>query len=86
MFLLSIWSTRKVDFVLALPRSYTGFDMYMELPQGIETKEGISRVHILSLLKNNYVQKEVYRVCNQHITKRLVDIRFKQSRIDKSFF
>jgi hypothetical protein len=32
------WHTRQIDFVLAYPQADIEYDMYMELPKGIETK------------------------------------------------
>jgi hypothetical protein len=34
------------------------FDMYMELPAGIEMKYGNGKTHVLKLLKNLYGQKQ----------------------------
>ena len=42
----------QADFVIVLTHSYIEFDMYMEIHQGIEMKEVIRKMHILSLLKN----------------------------------
>jgi hypothetical protein len=36
--ILNNWHTRQVDFVLAYTQADIEFDMYMELPMGIETK------------------------------------------------
>jgi hypothetical protein len=34
------WYTRQVDFILAYPQADIEFNMYMDLPKGIETKHG----------------------------------------------
>jgi hypothetical protein len=49
---------RQVDFVLAYTQADIEFNMYMELPAGIETKYGNGKTHILKLLKNLYSQKQ----------------------------
>jgi hypothetical protein len=54
--LLYDWHTRQVDFILAYPQAPIEFDMYMELPKGIEMKDGNRKTHVLKLLKNLYGQ------------------------------
>ncbi len=34
------WALQQVDFVMAYPQAPIGMDIYMELPQGIQTKHG----------------------------------------------
>jgi len=80
------WHTRQVDFVLAYPQAPIEFDMYMELPKGIETKFGNGRTHVLKLKKNLYGQKQAGRVWNQHLVKGLTDIGFKPSDADDCVF
>jgi hypothetical protein len=58
----------------------------MELPKGIKTRYGNSKTHILKLLKNLYRQKQAGKVWNQHLTKGLKTIGFKQSNVDKCIF
>jgi hypothetical protein len=58
----------------------------MELPKGIETRYGNGKTHILKLLKNLYGQKQAGRVWNQHLTKGLKVIGFKQSNVDECIF
>ena len=58
------WSLRQVDFIMAYPQAPIEMDIYMELPQGIETAEGSSKDHVLKLLKNIYGQKQAGRVWN----------------------
>ncbi len=48
------WSLHQVDFIMAYPQAPNEMDIYMELPQGIETAEGNSKDHVLKLLKNIY--------------------------------
>jgi hypothetical protein len=40
------WALRKVDFVMAYPQAPIEIDIYMELPQGIQTKHGNSEDHV----------------------------------------
>jgi hypothetical protein len=84
--ILNNWHTRQVDFVLAYPQADIEFDMYMELPTGIETKYGNGKTHVLKLLKNLYGQKQAGRVWNQHLVKGLKSIGFRQSKVDECVF
>jgi hypothetical protein len=43
---------------LAYTQADIEFDMYIELPMGIETKYGNGKMHVLKLLKNLYGQKQ----------------------------
>ena len=49
---------RQIDFVMAYPQAPIEMDMYMELPQGIQTKHGNSKDHVLKLLCDIYGQKK----------------------------
>ena len=80
------WSLRQVDFVMAYPQAPIEMDIYMELPQGIETTEGNSKDHVLKLLKNIYGQKQAGRVWNEYLVDKLNSIGFKQSLIDDCVF
>ena len=80
------WSLRQVDFIMAYPQAPIEMDIYMELPQGIETAEGSSKDHVLKLLKNIYGQKQAGRVWNEYLVDRLNSIGFQQSLIDDCVF
>jgi Reverse transcriptase (RNA-dependent DNA polymerase) len=80
------WCTRQIDFVLAYPQAPIEFDIYMELPKGIETKYGNGRTHVLKLKCNVYDQKQAGRIWNQHLIKGLNSIGFKQSNSDDCVF
>jgi hypothetical protein len=84
--ILNKWHTRQVDFILAYTQADIEFNMYMELPAGIETKYGNGKTHVLKLLKNLYGQKQAGRVWNQHLTKGLKQLGFKQSNVDECVF
>ncbi len=55
------WSLRQVDLVMAYPQALIKMDNYIELPQGIQTKHGNSKEHVLKLEKNIYSQKQAGR-------------------------
>jgi hypothetical protein len=72
--------------MLAYTQASNEFDMYMELPKGVEMKDGNWKMHVLKLLKNLYGQKHAGRVWNQHLVKGLRKIGFLQSEIDACMF
>jgi hypothetical protein len=84
--LLSDWNTKQVDFILAYPQAPIEFDMYMNLPKGIQMANGNKNTHVLKLLKNLYGQKQAGRVWNKHLTSGLVKIGFVQSKVDECVF
>jgi hypothetical protein len=71
---------------MAYPQAPIEMDIYMELPQGIETTDGNSKDHVLKLLKNIYGQKQAGRVWNEYLVDKLNSIGFKQSLIDDCVF
>ena len=73
---------RQVDFVMAYPQAPIEMDMYMELPQGIQTEHGNSKDHVLKVLRNIYGQKQAGRVWNQFLTSKLLGVGFTQSLVD----
>jgi hypothetical protein len=84
--LSSDWSTKQVGFVLAYPQAPIEFDMYMNLPNGIQMASGDRNTHVLKLLKNLYGQKQAGRVWNKPLTSGLLKIGFVQSKVDKYVF
>ncbi len=80
------WSLHQVDFVMAYPQATIEMDIYMELPQGIQTATGNSKDHVLQLLKNIYGQKQAGQVWNEYLVDKLDSIGFKPSLIDSSVF
>jgi hypothetical protein len=48
------WALWQVDFVMAYPQAPIEMDIYMELPQGIQTKHGNTKEYVLKLEKNIY--------------------------------
>jgi hypothetical protein len=43
------WALQQVDFVMAYPQAPIEIDIYMKLPQGIQTKHGNSKEYVLNL-------------------------------------
>jgi hypothetical protein len=58
----------------------------MDSPQGIETRHGNSKDHVLKLLSNIYGQKQAGCVWNGYLVEKLRDIGFEQSLIDECVF
>ena len=75
-----------VDFIQAYPQAPIETDMFMELPQGIETVQGSSKSHVLQLLSNLYGQKQAGRVWNSYLVDKLEEIGFKPSLVDDCVF
>jgi len=80
--LLFNWHSRQVDFVLAYPQAPQETDLYMEIPVGVDVKGKNKKSYVLKLLRNLYGQKQAGRVWNQFLHAGLIDMGFKQSRID----
>ena len=80
------WALRQVNFVMAYPQAPIETDIYMELPQGIKTKTGNSKDHVLKLLKNIYGQKQAGRVWNSFLVDKLVSLGYTTSLIDDCVF
>jgi hypothetical protein len=76
------WHTRQLDFVLAYPQADIEQELYMELPAGLDFKVN-KHDYALKLLKNLYGQKQAGRVWHQHLIKGLIEMGFKQSKIDE---
>ena len=53
MSIINGWITPQVDFVMVFPQADIEFDMYMEITQGTETKEGSRTTQLLELLNTN---------------------------------
>ncbi len=51
------WAFWHVDFIMAYPQAPIKMNIYMELPQGIQTKHMNPKDHVLKLEKNIYSQK-----------------------------
>jgi hypothetical protein len=75
-----------VDFVMAYPQAPIEMDIYMELPQGIQTKHGNSKDHVLKLEKNIYGQKQAGCMWNSFLVDRLTSIGFTMTLINDYVF
>jgi hypothetical protein len=71
---------------MAYPQAPIEMDIYMELPQGIQTKHGNSKEDILKLEKIIYGQKQAGRVWNSFLVDKLTSIGFTKSLIDDCIF
>jgi hypothetical protein len=80
------WALRQVDFVMAYPQVPIEMDIYMELAQGIQTKHGNSKEHVLKLEKNVYSQKQAGHLWNSLLVDKLTSIGFTTSLIDDCVF
>ncbi len=61
-------------------------DIYMELPQGFQTKHENSKEHVLKLEKNIYSQKQAGFMWNLFFLDKLTSIGFTTSLIDDCVF
>ena len=77
---------RQIGFVQAYTQAPIIQDIFMELPHGIETKHGSSKDYVLKILANLYGQKQAGHVWNQYMVKKLHEIGFVQSLVDKCVF
>ena len=80
------WALRQVNFVMAYPQAPIKVDIYMELPQGIQTAYGNSKDHVLKLEKNIYGQQQAGRVWNSFLVDKLMSLEFTPSLIDDCVF
>ena len=80
------WQLRQVDFIMAYAQAPIECDMYLQLPDGIETESGNSRTHMLKLLQKVYGQKQAGKVWTDFLSKNLFKIGFKRRNIDECVF
>jgi hypothetical protein len=80
------WALHQVDLIMAYPQAPIEMDIYMELPQGIQSKHGNSKEYVLKLEKNIYGQKQAGRMWNSFLVDKLTSIRFTMSLIDDCVF
>lgn len=84
--LINGWYSRQIDFVLAFPQAPIEFDMYMEIPKGVEVEGGSTKTHVLKLLKNLYGLKQAARQFYLHLKKGMIELGFEVSRLDECLF
>ena len=75
------WHTPQVDFVLAYTRVHIENEHYNKLTNGIETKKGKGKTHVLKLIRKLHGQKQSEWVWNRYLTEIIVTIGLKQSTI-----
>jgi hypothetical protein len=80
------WALHQVDLVMAYPQAPVERDIYMELPQGIQTETGNSKDHVLKLLNKNYGQKQAGRVWNSFLMDKLTSLGYTASLINDFVF
>jgi hypothetical protein len=80
------WALQQVDFVMAYPQAPIKMDIYMELPQGIQTKHENSKELVLKLEKNIYGHKQAGFMWNSFLVVKLTSIGFTTSLIDDCIF
>ena len=81
------WYSQQMDFILAYPHAPPEVPLYMNFPKGYKFKEGITtKIHVLKLIKNLYGQKQVGRVWNKYLHKRLSEIGFVPSKLEPCLY
>ena len=59
----------------------------MEIPRGMQLKEGNKQDYVLKINRNIYGQKQAGRLWNQYLSKKLTtDVGFTKSKIDEGVF
>ena len=61
-------------------------DMYLQLTDGIDTKSGNRRTHVLKLLQNVYGQKQAGKLWADFLSENLFNIGFERSKINECVF
>ena len=82
---INVWKMRQVDFVLAFPQANIETKIFMEIPRGFEHNAS-RKTHFLKLKKNLYAQKQAGQVWNKYLHKGLIQIGFKQNKVDECVY
>ena len=61
-------------------------DIYLQLPDGIDTDSGNSRTHVLNILRYVYGQKQEGKVWVDFLSENPFKIGFEKSNIDECVF
>ena len=81
------WHTKQIDFVQAFAQAPIEETLYMRIPAGVELECGSDpRDYVLKLHRNIYGQKQAGRVWNQYLVSKLIELGFKQSKVDECVF
>ncbi len=86
MGIIFCWALCQVNFGMAYPQAPIKTDIYMELPQGVQTATGDSKDHVLKLLKNICGQKQASRVWNSFFVDKLTSLGYTSSLINDCVF
>ena len=73
------WHTLQVNFIPAYTREPIKQDLYMKVPNRIDTNTWNGKTHVLKLIRNFFNQAG--RMCNKYLTDTLLTIGFKQLTI-----
>ena len=80
------WALCQINFIMAYPQAPIKMDIYIELPQGIQSVHGNSKDHVMKSEKNIYGQKQASHVWNSFLVDKLLSIGFTPSLIDDCVF
>lgn len=97
MAIINNWYARQVDFVLAFPQAKVRTDIYMQVPEKFEVKQGKlvfnknakppSKQDVVEkLIQNVYGLVDASYTWHLHLKKGLLELNFKQSKIDPCLF
>ena len=81
------WHTKQIDFVQAFAQAPIEKTLFMKIPAGVVLEDGSDqRDYVLKIHRNIYGQKQAGRVWNKYLVSKLVELGFKQSRVDECVF
>ena len=85
-----IWFVIRLLIICAIVMAYAQApirrDMYLQLPNSIDTESGNIRTHVLKLLRNVYSQKQAGKVWANFLSDNIFKIEFKRINIDECVF
>ncbi len=95
--LLKGFHAKQVDFIQAFTQAPLDCPIYMEIPAGFHVVDGqlqfagenfkqTDKTYVLKLLKNMYGLKQAGNNWYRHLTDDLLQIGFRQSKVDKCLF
>ena len=80
------WKIKQIDYVLAYTQADAETDMYMKPPKGFTFDTDNPDDFVLKIKKHYYGQKQAGRVWNRHLTEKLKEAGFSQSKQDECLF
>ena len=79
--------TRSIDFTLAFPQADVKVDIYMDLPLGCSSSDGVdNKQYVLKLIKNLYGLKDAGKTWFEHLKTGLESLGYTSSAIDPCIF